>query len=142
MQQIVEVVCCNPDATAQVRYLRQSACSGDCHQCSGCGAPPVAVTITAQNPVGAKPGDRVVIRSATGPVLLAAAILYILPMALFVCAYIAGELMWSRGPLTGLIGFVAGLAAAICYDRFIAKRKTVYTITGFAEKAENRGEES
>ena len=38
MEQKVRVKKVNSDGTAQVLHIRQSACSGDCHQCAGCGA--------------------------------------------------------------------------------------------------------
>ena len=38
MEQIVRVREVRPDGMATVIHFRQSACSGDCHQCSGCGA--------------------------------------------------------------------------------------------------------
>ena len=38
MEQIVKVRRTNSDGTAQVIRIRESACSGDCHKCSGCGA--------------------------------------------------------------------------------------------------------
>ena len=75
MEQLVRVLVCSPDGTARVVHVRESACSGDCHKCAGCGAAKETVEITAQNPIGASPGDLVIIRSASGPVLAAAAVL-------------------------------------------------------------------
>ena len=75
MEQIVRVQTCNPDGTAQVLHTRQSACSGDCHKCTGCGAVQENMLLTVHNPIGAEPGDMVVIRSESGPVLAAAAVL-------------------------------------------------------------------
>ena len=75
MEQLVKVRKVNPDGTAQVLCVRESACSGDCHKCSGCGAATETLLLTAKNPIGAKEGDLVVIESASGPVLAAAAML-------------------------------------------------------------------
>ena len=122
------------DGTAQVIHVRQSACSGDCHKCSGCGAAQESLTLVAQNPVGARPGDLVVIKAQTGPVLAAAAVLYLLPLVLFFLGYLAGSLLWGKGPLTGCAAFGLGIAVSVLYDRLAAKRKqTVYTITGYAQ---------
>ena len=66
MEQKVKVYACRPDGTAQVMVVRQSACSGDCHKCSGCGAVEQKMLLTAQNPIGAKPGDLVTIASDSG----------------------------------------------------------------------------
>lgn len=134
MEQLVRVQKLNTDGTAQVVHLRQSACSGDCHKCSGCGAVKETLVLTAQNPIGAKPGQVVRIRANSGPVLAAAAVLYMLPLIQFFAGYLLFEHLWQRGPLGGCLAFVLGLAAAGVYDRFVArKKKTVYTITGFGD---------
>ena len=38
MEQLVRVKETYDDGTALVFRIRESACSGDCHKCSGCGA--------------------------------------------------------------------------------------------------------
>ena len=135
MQQRVKVLSCGPDATARVACLRQSACSGDCHKCSGCGAVEQTMIFTARNPIGARPGDLVTVESATGPVLKAAAVLYMLPLALFIAGYLLG-MRWQLGGLIGAAAFVLSIAIIVAYDRLVMKRRnTVYTITGFAVKA-------
>ena len=135
MTQKVMVKTCYADGTAQVLHLRQSACSGDCHKCSGCGAAQEALLLTVQNPLGAKPGDMVVIRAETGPVLQGAAVLYMLPLVLFFLGYALGAVLWQTGALVGCLAFVLSIVLCVLYDRKIAKkRKTIYTITEFARK--------
>lgn len=134
MEQLVRVVKTNDDGTAQVIHVRESACSGDCHKCSGCGAVQQKLILTARNPIGAKPGEMVTVQASSGPVLAAAAVLYVLPFVLFFLGYAAGALLWQQGGLTGSIAFVVGIAAAVIYDRRVAgKKETVYTITGYAD---------
>ena len=71
------------------------------------------------------------ISSQSGPVLKGAAILYLLPLVLFIALYLVG-MRWQLGGLTGLGGFVLGLAAAMAYDRLVVKRtNTEYTIIGY-----------
>ncbi len=136
MEQLVRVQKCNEDGTAQVIHIRQSACSGDCHKCSGCGAAKETLIFSVQNPIGAKPGDMVVIQSGSGPVLAGAVMLYILPLLLFIFGYILGENLWQRGGLVGCVAFLLGIGCATMYDRLITKRKkTIYTITGFGKQA-------
>ena len=131
MQQKVKVISCQPDGSAKVMLVRQSACSGDCHKCSGCGAVEQTMLLTARNPIGAKAGDLVNISSQSGPVLKGAAILYLLPLVLFIALYLVG-MRWQLGGLTGLGGFVLGLAVAMAYDRLVVKRtNTEYTIIGY-----------
>ena len=132
MEQLVKVIACQPDDTARVMLVRQSACSGDCHKCSGCGAVEQKMILTARNPIGARPGDLVIISSQSGPVLRGAAILYLLPLALFIAAYLVG-MQWQLGGLTGLGGFALGLVIAMVYDRLVVKKaNTEYTIIGYS----------
>ena len=134
MEQTVRVRECRPDGTAQVIHVRESACSGDCHKCSGCGAAKEAVVFTAQTPIGAKVGDLVKVESQTAPVLKAAVVLYVLPLVLFFLGYYLGTLPGSFGVLGGLAGFSLGIAGVIAYDRLVLQKKNIsYTITSFAE---------
>ena len=136
MEQLVRVRKINEDGTAQVVHIRESACSGDCHKCSGCGAVKQAMLIDAYNPIGAQPGDMVQIRSETGPVLMGAMVRYIVPLVLFIAGYLLGDAWWGMGPLMGALSFALGLGIAALYDRLVAKKqKTVYTIVRFGKKA-------
>lgn len=135
MEQLVRVRKLYPNATAQVVLIRQSACSGDCHKCAGCGAAEETMVFTAKNPIDAQPGDLVRVESATAPVLAAAAVFYLLPLVLFLAGYIAGLAVWGVGIWMGLGAFTLGIIAAVLYDRLVvAKRKTEYTITGFVSR--------
>ena len=117
-----------------VLHVRESACSGDCHKCSGCGAAKETLLIRASNPIAAAKGDLVVIRSESGPVLKAAAVLYMVPMLLFFAGYFLGDAWLSRGTLCGILGFVLGIALAVLYDRKVVKKqKPTYTIIGYAQ---------
>jgi sigma-E factor negative regulatory protein RseC len=132
MEQKARVCAIRDDGTARVSVIRESACSGDCHKCSGCGASKQTVLFDAVNNIGAKTGDLVIIRSETGPVLAGAAVLYMVPLVLFFLGYFLGAQI-GMGGLTGCIGFVLGFVLAAVYDRRVtAKRNTVYTITGYA----------
>lgn len=132
MEQRVRVCRCRQDGTADVVHVRQSACSGDCHKCSGCGAAKQTILLTAKNPIGAAEGDIVYIQSESGPVLAGAAVLYMLPLVLFFLGFLMGAAR-DIGAVMGGVGFVLGIAVATLYDRLVArKKKTVYTITGYA----------
>ena len=131
MEQTVLVKRVLEDGSAEVLRVRESACSGDCHKCSGCGAVEQKMLFTAQNPIGAKPGDTVRVRTQTGPVLMGAAILYLMPLVLFMVGYLIC-LSWQWGFLGGLAGFVLGVLLAVIYDRKVAKKnKPQYTIVGY-----------
>ena len=133
MEQIVRVKRAHSDGTATVVHVRQSACSGDCHKCSGCGAATEQIQLEAVNAIDAQAGDFVKIESASAPVLKAAAVMYVVPMVLFFLGYLIGMMAWNRGALMGCLAFVIGIASAVVYDRRVVKKEnTVYTITGFA----------
>ena len=145
MEQIVRVREVRPDGMATVIHFRQSACSGDCHRCSGCGAAQEAIELSAKNPIGAAPGALVTVTSETGPVLKAAMVLYLAPLLLFFLGYLLGAALWARGALTGCAGFALGIGLAVVYDRKIVKKqKNEYIITGYAGesllKAERKGD--
>ena len=132
MTQLVKIRKINPDGTAQVILIRQSACSGDCHKCSGCGAAQETLLLDAHNPIGAQPGDLVNIEAKSGPVLAAAAVMYILPLVLFLTGFAIGS-VWNLGALVGGVCFALSIGIAVAYDRLVVKKKeTVYTITGYA----------
>lgn len=139
MEQQVRVRRVFDDGTAEVIRVRESACSGDCHQCSGCGAAKETIEFRVRDPIGVLPGDVVIVQTKSAPVLRAAAILYLIPLALFYVGFYLGALLGS-GALGGCLAFVLGIALVVLYDRKVAgKEKTEYTITGYAEIPEKRG---
>ena len=132
MEQLVRVKQTYDDGTALVIRVRESACSGDCHKCSGCGAQKQVVLLRAVNAINAEAGELVKVRSESGPLLAGAAVIYMLPIVLFFLGYLIGELLWQQGALIGGITFAIGIAGAVLYDRLVAqKQKMVYTITGY-----------
>ena len=136
MEQLVRVRETFEDGSALVVHVRESACSGDCHKCSGCGAAKETILLKAKNPIGAGRGDLVKLESESGPVLKAAAVLYMIPMVLFFAGYFAGDRLWGLGALCGCIAFAAGIVLAVVYDRKIGKsNNTGYTITEFVERS-------
>ena len=132
MEQIVRVREVHDDGTATVMLQRESACSGDCHKCSGCGAAKEVMVFQARNPIGASRGDLVVIESKTGPVMKAVGVFYVLPLVLFFLGYWLGDVLLSRGALVGSLGFLLAIVLTVVYDRKIAKKEEVHTITGYA----------
>lgn len=132
MEQIVRVKESH-GSTATVILVRESACSGDCHKCSGCGAAKETMVFDAVNPIGAQRGDLVVIRSENGPVMKAVGVFYVSPLLLFFLMYALGAIWFQKGALLGCLGFVLGICLAVAYDRFVQKHDTtVHTITGYA----------
>ena len=136
MDQLVRVKQVNNDGTADVICIRESACSGDCHKCSGCGAAKETILVTAQNPIAAGVGDLVNVRSETGPVLKAAAVLYMLPLVLFFAGYALAAALNISGGIGGGLAFLLSVVLIVLYDRRMQKKdNTIYTITDFAGDA-------
>ena len=133
MEQIVRVHRLHPDGRADIILVRESACSGDCHKCSGCGAAKETMIVTAENPIRARVGDFVTLTSDTASVMKAVVAVYLLPLVLYFGGYALGAAIgWMPG-LMGGIGFGLGVAFAVWFDRHTAKKNdTVYTITGYA----------
>jgi positive regulator of sigma E activity len=135
MEQLVKVKSLSTDGTAEVIRIRESACSGDCHKCSGCGAARETIVFTAENPINAQPGDLVYVNTQSAPVLMGAAVVYLLPLLAFFLGYFLLDALWGWGPLGGGAAFVLGIGGVVVYDRLVArKQNTVYTIVGFAHK--------
>ena len=134
MQQQVRVCKVYEDGTALVVHQRLSACSGDCHKCSGCGAAKEVMLLKADNPIGAEKGSLVKITSESAPVLKAAMVLYVLPLLLFFLGYGVGAAAGKGAGLLGFLGFLIGIVLVVAYDRHLARKdKTVYTITQLVE---------
>ena len=133
MEQIVRVHRLHPDGRADIILVRESACSGDCHKCSGCGAAKETMIVTAENPIRAQVGDFVTLTSDTASIMKAVVAVYLVPLVLFFAGYALGSALGLSGGLVGGLGFFLGVAFAVWFDRYTAKKEeTVYTITGYA----------
>ncbi len=93
------------------------------------------VVVQADNRIGAKVGDRVVIEAASAQVFSAILLVYALPVLLFFTGYFLGARFFSAGSLVGVLGFFLGLLTAV----FVSHRKTKtgkeirFHIVSFAE---------
>ena len=105
---------------AEISVARQSACGHDCESCAGCGVTGTAVRARAANPIGAMPGQRVVVRSSTGHLLGIAALVYLLPVALFLTGFSVAAALTSHTAAqygAAVMGFALGILPAVLYDR-------------------------
>ena len=134
MEQRVQVAKVYDNGTAEVFIRRESACSGDCHKCSGCGAAKETVTVLARNAIGARVGDRVMVSSDDKQLFSAMLVVYILPLVLLLAGYFAGLRLKIPTGLTALGGFVLGVVLILLYHRFVVKRHPVeFVITAYSE---------
>lgn len=119
----------------EVRVRRASACAsahncGSCDHCSFMENAP-EILVVAQDSHGTQVGDTVQVETATGKVLGAAAVLYLVPFALFFLGYFLGNVMgWDEGMAIGAggVGFVLGLLAAAGLDRYRKKHALVFRV--------------
>ena len=105
---------------AEISVPRKSACGHDCEECAGCGVSGAAVRARALNPIAAQPGQKVVVESSTREMLGIVAVVYLIPVVLFLIGYVAMTLLGAAVAVqytVAIAGFVLGIAAAILYDR-------------------------
>ena len=110
---------------AEVSVPRKSACGHDCEECAGCGVTGAAVRARARNPIGAAPGQKVVVESSTKKMLRIVALVYLIPVALFFLGYFAAmavTLSVAVQYTAAVGGFALGILGAIVYDRRLRAR--------------------
>ena len=113
----------------EISVPRKSACGHDCEECAGCGMTGAAIHARASDPVGVKPGDKVVGQSETKKLLGVVALVYLLPVVAFLLGYFLSEGLAEK--VRYIIAIAAAAAAflpSIFYDRY-AKRHEVLTYT-------------
>lgn len=137
MTQVMMVQGIVDEEHAIVGMERVSACSGDCHQCGGCGTVGQKMTAVAQNRVGAVVGDVVTVRSDASAVLIAAALVYLVPLVLFFAGYTVGTLLPLQQVLWGGVGFLLGVGLVLWYHRRVRRRgKILYEICAIVRHGE------
>ena len=109
---------------AVISVPRKSACGHDCEECAGCGVTGTAVEARAANPIGAEPGQKVVVQSDTQKMLGIVAMVYLIPVVLFLACYLGTMLLVSPSAagIAGGVGFAAGIGIAVLYDRRLRRQ--------------------
>lgn len=132
MTQIATIEEILPGGYARISVPRKSACGHDCEECAGCGVSGAAVKAKAINPIGARPGQKVVVESSTQKMLGIVALVYAIPVALFLVGYLAAFFLGGTVAIqytVAVSGFVIGIVMAILYDRHLrAKGGLSFTI--------------
>ncbi len=125
MTQIATVERILDSSHAEISVPRKSACGHDCEECAGCGVTGAAVHAKALNPIGAAPGQKVVVESSTKKMLRIVALVYLIPVALFFLGYIlalAASASVAVQYTAAAAGFLLGILEAIGYDRRLRAR--------------------
>lgn len=107
------------DNTAEVLICKSSACSHNCSECSACSAP--SYTTTVQNPIGASPGERVVIEASTRGVLAITLLVYMLPVFFLIAAALLCEI-YSFSPLVSVCIFAVLIVLWVLIIRIVNQK--------------------
>jgi sigma-E factor negative regulatory protein RseC len=111
----IGVVLATDGGRASVRMDRRTACE----TCGRCGLAALSksedIVVTAKNPAGAGPGDRVIVEMEGKAVLSAAFFVFVLPLLLAGFGYVLG------GTVAALLLFALSFVAIRVYDRRVEK---------------------
>jgi sigma-E factor negative regulatory protein RseC len=130
MVQTAKVTRVLADGRAEVAVKRQSACGHDCEECAGCGMTGAAIHARAKDPVGVRPGQKVVVESATRKILGVVALVYLLPVVGFLLGYFLSEGLAEGVRYAIAIGAAAlAFLPSVAYDRHAKKTEALtYTV--------------
>ena len=138
MTQTAQIKQTFPNGTAEVAVIRQGACAHNCSDCGGCmTAAQPTVTALAENMVGARVGELVVVETENAQLMGIIAFVYLVPMVLLVAGYLlAQSLGLTQGwcILAGAIAFAVSVLLIIALDRQVKRRKSIqFRIVAYKE---------
>ena len=125
MTQIATVEKILPGGFVEISVPRKSACGHDCEECAGCGMTGAAIHARAKDPVGVRPGQKVVVESDTKKMLKIVSFVYLIPVILFLAGYLimlACSTSVAVQYTAAVAGAVLGILLAIWYDRRVKAR--------------------
>lgn len=117
-----------PDGMAEVAVARTTACGGSCGSCESCIFQGEIKTL-ARNLIDAVPGQRVVIASRSATVFGAAALVYIMPIGLFILGYALASLAGASEGVCVIVSFLALLLSAVILVWSQRKKKNQQAFT-------------
>ena len=126
MTQTAQVTQIFPNGTAEVAVIRQGACAHNCSECGGCmTAAQPTVTALAQNSVGAREGELVVVETENAQLMGIIAFVYLVPMALLIAGYLAAQaagLTQGWCILAAVAAFAVSILLVVALDRSVKRR--------------------
>ena len=129
MTQTAQIKRTFPNGTAQVAVVRQGACAHNCSECGGCmTAAQPTVTALAENTVGAKEGELVVVETENAQLMGIIAFVYLVPMVLLIAGYLVAQALgFTQGwcILAAIAAFALSLLLVVALDRRVKKRKAL-----------------
>lgn len=129
MTQTAQVKQTFPNGTAVVAVVRQGACAHNCSECGGCmTAQQPTVTALAQNTVGAREGELVVVETENANLMGVIAFVYLVPMVLLVAGYLAAQafgLTQGWCILASVAAFAVSILMVVALDRSVKRRRAL-----------------
>lgn len=129
MTQTAQVKRAFPNGTAEVAVVRQGACAHNCSECGGCmTAAQPTVTALADNAVGAREGELVVVETENAQLMGIIAFVYLVPLVLLVGGYLAAQAAgFTQGwcILSGVTAFAVSILLVVWLDRRVKRRKAL-----------------
>ena len=125
MTQIATVEKLLPGGYAEISVPRKTACGHDCEECAGCGMTGAAIHARAKDPVGVRPGQKVVVESDTKKMLKIVSFVYLIPVVLFLAGYLITLALTPSVAVqytAAVLGAVLGVVLAVWYDRRVKAR--------------------
>ena len=116
-----------PNGMAEVVVARSTACGGNCGHCESCVFQSELKT-PARNTIGAKPGEKVIIASKSSTVFRAAALVYVLPLLLFLLGYALAALAGAGEDLCiafSFLGLLLGGAVIVLSQRLKRNKNSI-----------------
>lgn len=105
--------------TCEVIVRRKTACGDNCASCGGACRLNFQ-KVTAKNPLGAKPGDSVLLEMESKKVLLSAFLVYIMPISVFAISFLSMKKIdfsdISAGGVSAVLTVISFVFTAI-YDK-------------------------
>jgi Positive regulator of sigma E activity len=119
--------------TALVEVERKTACGGECSSCGGTCSFKNKLSVVASNGVCAAVGDSVVIESESVKIIGAAALVYLMPIIVFLFGYFIASALGmteTASIAVSVLSLAAGMIMTVVISR-IKKKKTIsFSIIG------------
>jgi len=115
--------------TAWVELIQRKTSCGQCVAQSGCGTSVLSkvlgrkpLRLAALNPIGAKPGDRVVIGVRDDALVRGSVAVYLVPLLAMLAAAVIGDALAPANDLAVALAGISGLAAGFGWVHLFGRR--------------------
>ena len=129
MTQTATVVGLEPNGKAVIMVKRVSACGENCAHCAAkCADRSNELKVLADNAAGADVGDIVEVESSAKKILGFAALVYLVPVLLFVAGAVISALCGFSDGMSALVcvaAFLFGVTLAVVYNKKVASNKEI-----------------